>query len=118
MDFVEVDDILKCTVKTKQGQSVLLVRVDCQRWWKKKIGKERYFAGHRSVYARGVNKDHDVWTFIQCSNFLSSSRSVVVPPKKSTISTAAMGIPANAVSVVSSLDSAQAPDLSGESPGE
>lgn len=54
------------------------------------------------------------------TNFLSSSRSVVVPPKKSTISTstAAMGIPANAVSVVSSLDSAQAPDLSGESPGE
>lgn len=54
------------------------------------------------------------------TNFLSSSRSVVVPPKKSTVSTstAAMGIPANAVSVVSSLDSAQAPDLSGESPGE
>lgn len=53
-------------------------------------------------------------------NFLSSCRSVVVPPKKSNISstTAAMGIPANAVSVVSSLDSAQAPDLSGESPGE
>lgn len=47
-------------------------------------------------------------------------RSVVVPPKKSTISssTSAMGIPANAVSVVSSLDSAQALDLSGESPGE
>uniref|UniRef100_A0A663E0C1 LPS responsive beige-like anchor protein n=1 Tax=Aquila chrysaetos chrysaetos TaxID=223781 RepID=A0A663E0C1_AQUCH len=51
--------------------------------------------------------------------FHSFDRSVVVPPKKSTISTstAAMGIPANAVSVVSSLDSAQAPDLSGESPG-
>uniref|UniRef100_A0A663E0M4 LPS responsive beige-like anchor protein n=1 Tax=Aquila chrysaetos chrysaetos TaxID=223781 RepID=A0A663E0M4_AQUCH len=50
--------------------------------------------------------------------FHSFDRSVVVPPKKSTISTstAAMGIPANAVSVVSSLDSAQAPDLSGESP--
>lgn len=52
-------------------------------------------------------------------NFLSSPRSVVVPSKKSTLSsTAAMGIPTNAVSVVSSLDSAQAPDLSGESPGE
>uniref|UniRef100_A0A8B9FR27 Lipopolysaccharide-responsive and beige-like anchor protein n=1 Tax=Amazona collaria TaxID=241587 RepID=A0A8B9FR27_9PSIT len=52
--------------------------------------------------------------------FHSFDRSVVVPPKKSTISssTAAMGIPTNAVSVVSSLDSAQAPDLSGESPGE
>uniref|UniRef100_A0A8C0BG00 BEACH-type PH domain-containing protein n=1 Tax=Buteo japonicus TaxID=224669 RepID=A0A8C0BG00_9AVES len=52
--------------------------------------------------------------------FHSFDRSVVVPPKKSTVSTstAAMGIPANAVSVVSSLDSAQAPDLSGESPGE
>uniref|UniRef100_A0A663E0D3 LPS responsive beige-like anchor protein n=1 Tax=Aquila chrysaetos chrysaetos TaxID=223781 RepID=A0A663E0D3_AQUCH len=52
--------------------------------------------------------------------FHSFDRSVVVPPKKSTISTstAAMGIPANAVSVVSSLDSAQAPDLSGESPGD
>lgn len=51
--------------------------------------------------------------------FHSFDRSVVVPPKKSNISstTAAMGIPANAVSVVSSLDSAQAPDLSGESPG-
>uniref|UniRef100_A0A8B9FI59 Lipopolysaccharide-responsive and beige-like anchor protein n=1 Tax=Amazona collaria TaxID=241587 RepID=A0A8B9FI59_9PSIT len=51
--------------------------------------------------------------------FHSFDRSVVVPPKKSTISssTAAMGIPTNAVSVVSSLDSAQAPDLSGESPG-
>uniref|UniRef100_A0A8B9FHV3 Lipopolysaccharide-responsive and beige-like anchor protein n=1 Tax=Amazona collaria TaxID=241587 RepID=A0A8B9FHV3_9PSIT len=52
--------------------------------------------------------------------FHSFDRSVVVPPKKSTISssTAAMGIPTNAVSVVSSLDSAQAPDLSGESPGD
>uniref|UniRef100_A0A8C0BGG4 BEACH-type PH domain-containing protein n=1 Tax=Buteo japonicus TaxID=224669 RepID=A0A8C0BGG4_9AVES len=52
--------------------------------------------------------------------FHSFDRSVVVPPKKSTVSTstAAMGIPANAVSVVSSLDSAQAPDLSGESPGD
>ncbi|XP_074723580.1 lipopolysaccharide-responsive and beige-like anchor protein isoform X6 [Strix uralensis] len=51
--------------------------------------------------------------------FHSFDRSVVVPPKKSTISssTAAMGIPTNAVSVVSSLDSAQALDLSGESPG-
>ncbi|XP_065544516.1 lipopolysaccharide-responsive and beige-like anchor protein isoform X1 [Lathamus discolor] len=52
--------------------------------------------------------------------FHSFDRSVVVPPKKSTISssTAAVGIPTNAVSVVSSLDSAQAPDLSGESPGK
>ncbi|XP_074010765.1 lipopolysaccharide-responsive and beige-like anchor protein isoform X1 [Numenius arquata] len=51
--------------------------------------------------------------------FHSFDRSVVVPPKKSTISsaTAAMGIPTNAVSVVSSLDTAQAPDVSGESPG-
>ncbi|KAM6429409.1 lipopolysaccharide-responsive and beige-like anchor protein isoform 2-T2 [Rhynochetos jubatus] len=51
--------------------------------------------------------------------FHSFDRSVVVPPKKSTISssTAAMGIPTNAVSVVSSLESAQALDLSGESPG-
>ncbi|NXX77051.1 LRBA protein, partial [Urocolius indicus] len=52
--------------------------------------------------------------------FHSFDRSVVVPQKKSTISssTAAMSIPTNAVSVVSSLDSAQAPDLSGDSPGE
>ncbi|XP_075357040.1 lipopolysaccharide-responsive and beige-like anchor protein isoform X4 [Mycteria americana] len=51
--------------------------------------------------------------------FHSFDRSVVVPSKKSTISssTAAVGIPTNAVSVVSSLDSVQAPDLSGESPG-
>ncbi|NXK42076.1 LRBA protein, partial [Piprites chloris] len=51
--------------------------------------------------------------------FHSFDRSVVVPPKKSPISssTAAVGVPTNAVSVVSSLDSAQAPDLSGESPG-
>ncbi|KAL2304773.1 hypothetical protein Nmel_006728, partial [Mimus melanotis] len=51
--------------------------------------------------------------------FHSFDRSVVVPTKKSTISssTAAIGAPTNAVSVVSSLDSAQAPDLSGESPG-
>ncbi|NXC71374.1 LRBA protein, partial [Anhinga anhinga] len=52
--------------------------------------------------------------------FHSFDRSVIVPPKKSIISssTAATGIPTNAVSVVSSLDSAQALDLSGESPGE
>ncbi|NWR88178.1 LRBA protein, partial [Furnarius figulus] len=52
--------------------------------------------------------------------FHSFDRSVVVPPKKSTLSssTAAIGVPTNAVSVVSSLDSAQAPDLSGESPGK
>ncbi|NWS32967.1 LRBA protein, partial [Polioptila caerulea] len=51
--------------------------------------------------------------------FHSFDRSVVVPTKKSSISssTAAIGVPANAVSVVSALDSAQAPDLSGESPG-
>ncbi|XP_068021822.1 lipopolysaccharide-responsive and beige-like anchor protein isoform X2 [Melanerpes formicivorus] len=51
--------------------------------------------------------------------FHSFDRSVVVPPKKSTISSsaAAMSIPANAVSVVSSVDSTQTPDLSGESPG-
>uniref|UniRef100_A0A8C3IU08 LPS responsive beige-like anchor protein n=1 Tax=Chrysemys picta bellii TaxID=8478 RepID=A0A8C3IU08_CHRPI len=52
--------------------------------------------------------------------FRSFDRSVVVAPKKSTISpsTATMSVPTNAVSVVSSLDSAQAPDLTGESPGE
>lgn len=51
---------------------------------------------------------------------MSSPRSVVVPTKKSSISSsaAAVGVPINAVSVVSSLDSAQAPDLSGESPGK
>ncbi|KFP87973.1 Lipopolysaccharide-responsive and beige-like anchor protein, partial [Acanthisitta chloris] len=52
--------------------------------------------------------------------FHSFDRSVVVAPKKPTIpsSTAPIGIPTNAVSVVSSLESAQAPDLSGESPGQ
>nr|XP_009687538.1 PREDICTED: lipopolysaccharide-responsive and beige-like anchor protein isoform X4 [Struthio camelus australis] len=51
--------------------------------------------------------------------FHSFDRSVVVQQKKSTVSssTATMGIPANAVSVVSSLDSSQALDLAGESPG-
>ncbi|CAM2112910.1 unnamed protein product [Caretta caretta] len=51
--------------------------------------------------------------------FRSFDRSVVVAPKKSTISpsTATMSVPTNAVSVVSSLDSAQAPDLTGEYPG-
>ncbi|XP_010137566.1 PREDICTED: lipopolysaccharide-responsive and beige-like anchor protein, partial [Buceros rhinoceros silvestris] len=51
--------------------------------------------------------------------FHSFDRSVIVPPKKSAISSSAasMAIPTNAVSVVSSLDSAQALDLSGESPG-
>ncbi|KFO91693.1 Lipopolysaccharide-responsive and beige-like anchor protein, partial [Buceros rhinoceros silvestris] len=50
--------------------------------------------------------------------FHSFDRSVIVPPKKSAISSSAasMAIPTNAVSVVSSLDSAQALDLSGESP--
>uniref|UniRef100_A0A8C4Y9D0 LPS responsive beige-like anchor protein n=1 Tax=Gopherus evgoodei TaxID=1825980 RepID=A0A8C4Y9D0_9SAUR len=52
--------------------------------------------------------------------FRSFDRSVVVAPKKSTISpsTATMSVPTNAVSVVSSLDSTQAPDLTGESPGD
>ncbi|NXK91829.1 LRBA protein, partial [Formicarius rufipectus] len=52
--------------------------------------------------------------------FHSFDRSVVVPPKKSTVSSsaAAIGAPTNAVSVVSSVDSAHAPDLSGESPGK
>ncbi|RLW00902.1 hypothetical protein DV515_00008523, partial [Chloebia gouldiae] len=52
--------------------------------------------------------------------FHSFDRSVVVPTKKSSFSssTAAIGAPTNAVSVVSSLDSTQAPDLSGESPGK
>ncbi|KFP81248.1 Lipopolysaccharide-responsive and beige-like anchor protein [Apaloderma vittatum] len=52
--------------------------------------------------------------------FHSFDRSVVVPPKKSTISSSAVavGTPTNAVSVVSSAESAQAPDLSGESPGK
>lgn len=47
-------------------------------------------------------------------------RSVVVPPKKSTGSSSAAttNLPTHAVSVVSSLDSAQAPDLTKESPGE
>uniref|UniRef100_A0A8C0VQA9 LPS responsive beige-like anchor protein n=1 Tax=Cyanistes caeruleus TaxID=156563 RepID=A0A8C0VQA9_CYACU len=51
--------------------------------------------------------------------FHSFDRSVVVPTKKSSISssTASIGAPTNAVSVVSSVDSSQAPDLSGESPG-
>ncbi|NXO25873.1 LRBA protein, partial [Cisticola juncidis] len=48
--------------------------------------------------------------------FHSFDRSVVVPTKKSNISSSAAA-PANAVSVVSSADPAQAPDLSGESPG-
>lgn len=46
-------------------------------------------------------------------------RSVVVAPKKSVASsTAAIHVPTNAVSVVSSLDSAQAPDVMGGSPGK
>ncbi|XP_074849294.1 lipopolysaccharide-responsive and beige-like anchor protein isoform X3 [Carettochelys insculpta] len=51
--------------------------------------------------------------------FHSFDRSVVVAPKKSTISssTTTMSVPTNAVSVVSSLDSAQDPDLAGDSPG-
>ncbi|XP_042323248.1 lipopolysaccharide-responsive and beige-like anchor protein isoform X3 [Sceloporus undulatus] len=50
--------------------------------------------------------------------FQSFDRSVVVAPKKSVASsTAAVNVPTNAVSVVSSLDSAQAPDVIGGSPG-
>ncbi|XP_054846047.1 lipopolysaccharide-responsive and beige-like anchor protein isoform X2 [Eublepharis macularius] len=50
--------------------------------------------------------------------FRSFDRSVVVAPKKSVASSAAtINVPTNAVSVVSSLDSAQAPDLMGGSPG-
>lgn len=71
------------------------------------------------MYKQGSQQcepSHTVWF----TNFLSLPRSVVVPTKKSNISssTAAVGVPTNAVSVVSSLDSAQAPDLSGESPGK
>lgn len=76
--------------------------------------------------ARCMKKDyssvslHIQYDLLTFTNFLSSPRSVVVPTKKSSISSsaAAVGAPANAVSVVSSLDSAQAPDLSGESPGK
>ncbi|XP_019377732.1 PREDICTED: lipopolysaccharide-responsive and beige-like anchor protein isoform X6 [Gavialis gangeticus] len=52
--------------------------------------------------------------------FHSFDRSVVVPPKKSagSSSAATTNLPTHAVSVVSSLDSAQAPDLTGESPGK
>uniref|UniRef100_A0A8D0HED5 LPS responsive beige-like anchor protein n=1 Tax=Sphenodon punctatus TaxID=8508 RepID=A0A8D0HED5_SPHPU len=54
--------------------------------------------------------------------FRSFDRSVVVAPKKSTVSpsTAAASVPASAaaVSVVSSVESAQTPDLGGESPGK
>uniref|UniRef100_A0A8C8VDW1 Lipopolysaccharide-responsive and beige-like anchor protein n=1 Tax=Pelusios castaneus TaxID=367368 RepID=A0A8C8VDW1_9SAUR len=51
--------------------------------------------------------------------FRSFDRSVVVAPKKSTISpsTATVSAPTNAVSVVSSLDSAHTPDVAGDSPG-
>nr|XP_056711869.1 lipopolysaccharide-responsive and beige-like anchor protein isoform X1 [Euleptes europaea] len=50
--------------------------------------------------------------------FRSFDRSVVVAPKKSVTSSAAtINVPTNAVSVVSSLDSGQAPDLTGGSPG-
>ncbi|KAJ6668694.1 hypothetical protein lerEdw1_012177 [Lerista edwardsae] len=50
--------------------------------------------------------------------FRSFDRIVVVPPKKSVASsTATINVPTNAVSVVSSLDSAQAPDVTGGSPG-
>ncbi|XP_060634836.2 lipopolysaccharide-responsive and beige-like anchor protein isoform X4 [Anolis sagrei] len=50
--------------------------------------------------------------------FQSFDRSVVVAPKKSVASTtAAVNMPTNAVSVVSSLDSAQTPDVIRGSPG-
>lgn len=50
--------------------------------------------------------------------FRSFDRSVVVPPKKSVASsTSIINVPTNAVSVVSALDSAQAPDVTGGSPG-
>ncbi|XP_053107967.1 lipopolysaccharide-responsive and beige-like anchor protein isoform X2 [Hemicordylus capensis] len=50
--------------------------------------------------------------------FQSFDRSVVVAPKKSVAaSTATINVPTNAVSVVSSLDSSQAPDVMGGSPG-
>uniref|UniRef100_A0A803TLZ6 LPS responsive beige-like anchor protein n=1 Tax=Anolis carolinensis TaxID=28377 RepID=A0A803TLZ6_ANOCA len=50
--------------------------------------------------------------------FQSFDRSVVVAPKKSVASTtAAVNMPTNAVSVVSSMDSAQTPDVIGGSPG-
>ncbi|XP_028598700.2 lipopolysaccharide-responsive and beige-like anchor protein isoform X3 [Podarcis muralis] len=50
--------------------------------------------------------------------FRSFDRSVVVAPKKSVAaSTSTINLPRNAVSVVSSLDSAQAPDAMGGSPG-
>ncbi|KAJ7326895.1 hypothetical protein JRQ81_016654, partial [Phrynocephalus forsythii] len=50
--------------------------------------------------------------------FQSFDRSVIVAPKKSVASSAAaINVPTNAVSVVSSLDSAQAPDVMGGSPG-
>ncbi|XP_062992178.1 lipopolysaccharide-responsive and beige-like anchor protein isoform X2 [Elgaria multicarinata webbii] len=50
--------------------------------------------------------------------FRSFDRSVVVAPKKSVASSAAtINVPTNAVSVVSSLDSAQAPNVTGGSPG-
>ncbi|XP_026553920.1 lipopolysaccharide-responsive and beige-like anchor protein isoform X3 [Pseudonaja textilis] len=49
--------------------------------------------------------------------FQSFDRSVVVAPKKSVSSSAAtINVPTNAVSVVSSLDSSQAPDVTGSSP--
>ncbi|XP_028932472.1 lipopolysaccharide-responsive and beige-like anchor protein isoform X2 [Ornithorhynchus anatinus] len=51
--------------------------------------------------------------------FRSFDRSVIVATKKSSVSpsTANTSIPTNSVSVVSSVDSAQAPDLGKESPG-
>ena len=46
-------------------------------------------------------------------------RSVIIATKKSAVLPSTVtGIPTNAVSVVSSVDSAQASDVGGESPGE
>ncbi|ETE70830.1 Lipopolysaccharide-responsive and beige-like anchor protein, partial [Ophiophagus hannah] len=54
---------------------------------------------------------------VQPIQFQSFDRSVVVAPKKSASSSAAtINVPTNAVSVVSSLDSSQAPDVTGSSP--
>ncbi|XP_030047517.1 LOW QUALITY PROTEIN: lipopolysaccharide-responsive and beige-like anchor protein [Microcaecilia unicolor] len=52
-------------------------------------------------------------------HFRSFDRSVIVAPKKSTVasSPAAVNVATNAVSVVSSLDSTQAPNLDRDSPG-
>lgn len=52
--------------------------------------------------------------------FLFYYRSVIIATKKSSVlpSTLTTNVPTNAVSVVSSVDSAKAPDIGGDSPGE